>query len=161
MRASKGDDMTKTLKRLLLGALAVMGLATAGLTLTAFRHSHDPAQLDRMVTNRLDDLLDDVSATDAQRTQILALKDKLMADGKALHADHAGTRQQLVALWQADQPDAAKVHALVDGRADAMKKFADEVADAMIQVHGILTPEQRAKVADEIQQHHQHHQQQQ
>jgi Spy/CpxP family protein refolding chaperone len=145
--------MKTTLKRFLLGALAVVGLATAGLTLTAFRHSHDPARFDRMITNRLDDLLDDVNATDAQRTQITAIKDKVVADGKALHADHAGTHQQLLALWQADQPDAAKVHAIVDGRADAMKKFADEVADAMIQVHGILTPEQRAKITKKLQRH--------
>ena len=44
------------------------------------------------------------------------------------------------------------MHALVDGRADAMKAFADEVADAVLQVHGILAPAQRAQIGEKLQQ---------
>ena len=51
----------------------------------------------------------------------------------------------------------AQVHALVDGRADAVKAYADEVADAVLQVHGILTPAQRAQVSAKLQQHLQQH----
>ena len=145
------------MKKTLVTALTLVAVGVGGLTLTAFRGHHgDPAHLDQMVEKRLTKMLDTVQATDAQRQQITAIKDKVLADGKALRAAHQGTHQQLLALWKSDQPDVAKVHALVDARADAMKKFADEVADAMIQVHGILTPDQRAKVADQIQQHHPH-----
>jgi Spy/CpxP family protein refolding chaperone len=145
------------MKKTLVTALTLVAVGVGGLTLTAFRGHHgDPAQLDQMVEKRLTKMLDTVQATDAQRQQITAIKDKVLADGKALRAAHKGTHQQLLALWKSDQPDVAQVHALVDARADAMKKFADEVADAMIQVHGILTPAQRAKVADQIQQHHEH-----
>ena len=143
----------KTMKKVVLTALALVGLAAGALTLTAFRHSHDPAHLDRMVANRVADLLDDVAATDAQRQQIQAIVDKVVADGKALHATHQGTHKELLALWQADQPDAASVHSIIDARAATMKAFADEVADAMIQVHGILTPEQRAKVTKKLSRH--------
>lgn len=145
------------MKKTLVTALTLVVVGVGGLTLTAFRGHHgDPAQLDQMVEKRLAKMLDTVQATDAQRQQITAIKDKVLADGKALRASHQGTHDQLLALWNSDQPDAAQVHALVDARADGMKKFADEVADAMIQVHGILTPAQRAKVADQIQQHHPH-----
>jgi periplasmic protein CpxP/Spy len=137
-------------------ALAALGLGV--LTLVAFRHHRDPAHMEQALTRRVDKMLDEVQATDTQRQQILAIKDKLVADGKALHASHADTRRKLLALWQSDQPDAAQVHALVDGRADAMKSFADEVADAVLQVHGILTPAQRAKIGDRLQQHLQEHQ---
>jgi periplasmic protein CpxP/Spy len=145
------------MKKTLVTALTLVAVGVGGLTLTAFRGHHgDPAHLDQMVEKRLTKMLDTAQATDAQRQQITAIKDKVLADGKALRAAHQGTHQQLLALWKSDQPDVAQVHALVDARADAMKKFADEVADAMIQVHGILTPDQRAKVADQIQQHHPH-----
>jgi Spy/CpxP family protein refolding chaperone len=145
------------MKKTLVTALTLVAVGVGGLTLTAFRGHHgDPAQLDQMVEKRLTKMLDTVQATDAQRQQITGIKDKVLADGKALRTAHKDTHQQLLALWKSDQPDVAQVHALVDARADAMKKFADEVADAMIQVHGILTPAQRAKVADQIQQHHQH-----
>ena len=148
------------MKKTLVTALTLVAVGVGALTLTAFRGHGDPAHMDQMVERRLTKMLDTVQATDAQRQQITAIKDKVLADGKALRAAHQGTHEQLLALWKSDQPDVAKVHALVDARADAMKKFADEVADAMVQVHGILTPEQRAKVADQLQQHHQHHQQQ-
>ena len=144
------------MKKTLVTALTLVAVGVGALTLTAFRGHGDPAHMDQMVERRLTKMLDTVQATDAQRQQITAIKDKVLADGKALRAAHQGTHEQLLALWKSDQPDVAKVHALVDARADAMKKFADEVADAMVQVHGILTPDQRAKVADQIQQHHPH-----
>lgn len=144
-----------TLKKL-ASLLAVAALGLGALALAAFRGHGDPAQREAAVTRRVEKMLDDVQATPAQRQQILALKDKLVADGKALHASHADTRTRLLALWNADQPDPAQVHALVDGRADAMKAFADEVADAVLQVHGLLTPAQRAQIGEKLQQHLQH-----
>ena len=79
------------MKKILLTALALVLAAAGTLTLTAFRghhgHGHgDPARMERFVTSRIDDLLDDLRATDAQRQQILALKDKLLSDLKAMRA---------------------------------------------------------------------------
>jgi Spy/CpxP family protein refolding chaperone len=145
-------------RKILSAVLVLAVLATGALTLTAFRYHHrDPARFDRFVANRVEDMLDDVKATDAQRQQIQAVVDKVVADGKALRASHADMRSELLAQWQSDQPDAARVHALIDARADTMKKFADEVADAVLQVHGILTPEQRAIVTKKLQRHMQEH----
>ena len=141
----------------LVSAMALVVIGLGALTLTAFRHHRDTAWMEQQLTKRVQKMLDDVKATDAQRQQILAIKDKLVADGKALHASRADSRQKLLALWNSDQPDAAQVHALVDGRADAVKAFADEVADAVLQVHGILTPAQRAQVSAKLQQHLQQH----
>ena len=141
------------MKKILSTALVLAVFAVGTLTLTAFRHHGGPAHFDKFVSHRVDDMLDDVKATDAQRQQITAIKDKLVADGKALRATHADLRKELLAQWQSDQPDAARVHAVVDGRADAMKGFADEVADALLQVHGILTPDQRAQLTKKMQRH--------
>lgn len=142
------------MRKKLASVLALAALGLGAVTLTAARAHRDPARMEQMLTKRVQKMLDEVKATDAQRQQILAIKDKLVADGKALHQSRADTRQKLLALWQSDSPDKAQVHALVDGRADAMKTFADEVADAVLQVHDILTPAQRATVAQHLQQHH-------
>lgn len=133
-------------KTLLFAALAGGALALTAAGCHAHRSSPE-----RFLTNRVEDLLDDVKATDAQRQQILAIKDKLLADGKALHAAHAGGKKQLLAQWESERPDAAAVHALVDAHAADMKRFGDEVADAVLQVHGLLTPEQRAIVTRKLQ----------
>ncbi len=76
------------MKKILSTILALVVLAGGALALTAFRGHGDPARMDRFITHRLDDMLDDVHATDAQRQQITAIKDKLVAEGKALHAGH-------------------------------------------------------------------------
>jgi len=143
------------MKKILWSVLAVVTLLGGGLVLTAFSgpRSGDPGRLDRFVTHRHDDLLDDVRATDAQRQQIRALKDRVLADGRAARAGQAEARRELMAEWRSDAPDQAKVKAIVDARADAMKKMAEEVADAMGEVHGILTPSQRALITRKLERH--------
>jgi protein CpxP len=143
------------MKKILVTTLALVGLAAGALGLTAFRgHGHgDPARMEKFIDHRIADALDDLHATDAQRQKITAIKDKLLADHKALRASHADVKKEFLAQWQADRPDAARVHAIVEERANGMKGFANEVADALIQVHDILTPDQRAQLSKKLQRH--------
>lgn len=102
---------------------------------------------------RIEDMLDDVDATPQQREQIGAIAAQLREKAKALHADRKGEREQLVAQWEAGKLDRAQLVAHVDAKAEQMKAFGHEVADAMIKVQGILTPDQRAKVAKKMRRH--------
>lgn len=143
------------MKKALLVTLGVVAIGGGYLALTGFAghcggHGHGPARMERMVTHHVEDLLDDIQATPAQRTQILAIKDRLVARAQALHQGHGGLRQQLVAQWDAASPDVAKVDAIIDERAEAMKGFAHDVAGALAEVHGVLTPEQREKLSKRI-----------
>jgi len=85
------------MKKILSSLLVLAVLVTGALTLTAFRHHGDPAHFDRFVTHRVDDMLDDVKATDAQRQQVHAVVDKVVADGKTLRASHADDGELLEA----------------------------------------------------------------
>lgn len=131
------------------------GLAAALVLATGFRggcgsgHA-EPAHLDRMVTSHLEDALEDVDATPAQKTQVMALKDRLLQQGAALRQGGQETRRQLLAQWDSAAPDRTAVHALIDARIDAMRAFAHQAADAGMDLHGILTPEQRAKISRKI-----------
>jgi len=140
-----------------LSSIAVLAVLAAGFVLlTGFRggcHGHhhaDAASVDKMITAHLDDTLDDLKATDAQRAQVLALKDKLVKDGVALHQGQADAKKALVAQWDSATPDRAAVHALVDARIDAIRAFAHQAADAGLDLHGILTPDQRAQISKKI-----------
>lgn len=134
-----------------LGVVALVAVAA----LTGFRahHGHDPARMNAFVTQRLDALLTDIHATPEQRQQITAMKDKLLADAQQLHATRAADHQELLAQWRSDQPDAAKIHALIDARIDAMRALAHEAADDALKVHATLTPEQRAQVTAKLEAH--------
>ncbi len=141
--------------------LAAAGAALAVVLLVGFtaagcghhRGHRDPAQVAKMVNAHLNDVLDDLDATPAQREKIHALADQVLADAQKLHAGQADAHQALLAQWDAATPDAAQVHALIDQRIDALRAIAHEAADAAIQAHGVLTPEQRAKVSKKIHRH--------
>lgn len=148
------------MKKALLIAVGVLSIGGGYLVLTGFHgggcgrgHGRDPARMERMLTSHVEDTLDDLAATPEQRTRILAIKDRLVASARTLHQGHPGLRQELVAQWDAENPDTARVDAIIDERADAMKGFAHEVASAMAEVHGVLTPEQRAKLSKKIHRH--------
>lgn len=143
-------------KLLTLGALALV----ATVTLTGWkggcgRPDHrDPAAVAAFVTDRLDDLLDDVDATPDQRTRIQAIKDRVLASAGRLQGTRQATREALLAEWKAEQVDRAKVHALIDQRAEEMKAMAHEAADAAIEAHDLLTPAQREKLAKKAERLH-------
>jgi protein CpxP len=138
------------------GVLLAVGL----VALTGFgggichRHGRDPAAVASFVTGRVEDTLDDLDATPEQRTRILAVKDRLLEAAKGLHGNHAATHETLLAAWRAETPDAAALHALVDGRAAELKAFAHEVVDGLVEVHAILTPEQREKLTRKAERWH-------
>lgn len=115
--------------------------AAAFLALTGFRHARGGP--DAWMTKKLDRVLTAIEATPEQRSQIEAIRDELVAS----RPERGGERAAFAQLWLQDQPDAAAVHARIAETFEARRAFADRVADALIRVHGILTPEQRAKVA--------------
>ena len=148
--------MKKTLPLGLLALVAVVALS--GWKGGCGRPDHrDPAQLAAFVNERFADALDDLKATPDQRTQLTAIKDRMLASAGKLHGARKATRETLLAEWNAEKVDRAKVHALIDQRADELRALAHEAADAAIEAHDVLTPEQRAEVAKRAERLHGHH----
>jgi Spy/CpxP family protein refolding chaperone len=106
------------------------------------------------VNGRVDDLLDDLDATPDQRTKIHAIASRLLAEGQQIHADHDQVRATILGEWKAGTPDKAKLHALVDARADALRKLAHDAVDAGVEAHDVLTPAQREKLTKKAERWH-------
>ncbi|MFY0580418.1 Spy/CpxP family protein refolding chaperone [Cystobacter fuscus] len=110
-----------TKSKILLVGSAVLGV----VLLTGFRGGHmgwgarNPERIKQMITWRLDDRLEDLKATDDQKRTIQGLKDSLFDEGQKLVAEQREAGKELVNQWDAAQPDARAVHALVDARVDA------------------------------------------
>lgn len=148
--------MKRTLLIAVLAVSSVLVLGAFGWGPGPMRHGKmDPKKVDNFLTYRLNDVLDDVQATPAQRQQILAIKDRLMPEAKRLMAERGSHRDEVKQLWLSDSPDPRAVHALIDQRADEMKAFADKVADGILEAHRILTPAQRAQLAERAEKMHQ------
>jgi Spy/CpxP family protein refolding chaperone len=148
-----------TTKRTLTLLAAAGGLLlTAGFVSGCHRgpggHHRDPAEVAKFVTERVDDALDDLDATPAQREKIHAVKDRLLAEGAKVRGDRQALHAELLAQWKADQVDRARLHQIVDERIDALRAFAHSAVDGAADAHDVLTPEQRAKVAKKAERMH-------
>jgi protein CpxP len=161
-RAGRPEKEDVMWKKIGMVAAALVLLAVGMVTLTAFTgggcfrgHGHrDPAQMAAFVTNHVEDALDDLDATPDQRARILAVKDRMLDAAKQVHGDQAATHQAFLDAWKSEKVDAAALHALVDQRADEMRKLAQQAVDAGIEVHDTLTPDQRAKLTKKIERWH-------
>ncbi|MEW5854189.1 MAG: Spy/CpxP family protein refolding chaperone [Myxococcota bacterium] len=129
------------------------------LAITGFRaswggcegHGHGgPERAEKFVTSRIADHLDELNATDEQRTQVLALKDEVFREAKDTFTEGRKAKGELLQQWDSAKPDANAVHALVDDHLDRIRSMAHTVADAALKLHAILTPEQRAQVSEKI-----------
>jgi Spy/CpxP family protein refolding chaperone len=163
----------KAIKDARLGELKAGGDAILGAITTAhdvlrpdqrrlvadYLRSHKPssqagtrgAMMKRFASSRIDDLLDEVDATDVQRTAIEAARDHVFAafDDNATGA-HAAMVERALALFSADALDATQVQALRAEHQARAERIGDAVVQAVHDVHDALTPAQRRQVTAEI-----------
>jgi len=143
----------KILVSVVAGVTAIVMLAGFGPGRGWRGGPFDQKRAYRFVTFQVDSKLEDLNATDAQKTQVNALKDELFNEALKLREDHQATRTELLAQWDAQQVDSKRVHQIVDERFDAFRAFAHKVADSAIRLHDLLTPEQRAQVKAQMPRH--------
>jgi len=140
-----------TLSVVAIGLVAGVAWAGPGMGRGMFR---DPKKVDSFLTWRITDALDDVKASDAQKQQILAIKDRLMPDVQKLMEERKSHHEELKALWLSDSVSQREVRARIDQRIEEMRQLAYKVADGAIEAHNALTPEQRAQLAERAEQMH-------
>jgi Spy/CpxP family protein refolding chaperone len=135
----------------LLGAVGVAAYAAAG----GGRHAHG-AIMKRMVTAAVDEALDAAQVTPEQRTAIHGTRDRLFAAFEEHRKSRGAHMQEVLALFEADQVDPARVDALRRQGEAEHARLRDTVIQAVTDVHGILTPVQRKALADYVRQHRPH-----
>ena len=143
------------MKRTAVVGMTVLAIAAiASVAAAAAQRGHrNPKAAHDFISRKLDRMMDDIKATDAQRTQINQLKEKLFSEGMDLRKSGHDLRRELLAGWDAPQINADDLHARLDQQIEAVRAFAHDAANASIQVHDLLTPEQRAQLKQEMGKH--------
>ncbi len=141
----------RTLFATIFAALATFGGIAAFAHGGWHRRHFDPAQMEAFAAKRLDHILDELDATDAQRARLGVIRDRLLGRAKTYLSGRGSLHQAFLEAIGDEKPDAAALHALVDQRFEEMRKLAHEAVDGAIEAHGILTPAQRGQVADHLQ----------
>lgn len=143
---------TRVLRRAAgVGAAGLALLVLGGATTACHRGHHgdmDPERARQMVTWKVDDVLDDIDATDAQRKAVMTTKDRLFERGLALRAEQKLEQEEVRTLLAEDRPDADRLHELVDSASARWTKFGHEVADAVLDLHGRFDKKQRAQLGE-------------
>ena len=148
-----------TAKLLLLGATAAGSGAVlgAGAVHGYARHcSHGGrhgAMAHKFVDFMVNEKLDEIGASDAQKQKVREIKDRLMTRGEALRGERVSAHKEILEQLSRDQPDAERVHALVKERTESFARFADDVASGVLELHATLTPEQRQKLLAHAREH--------
>jgi periplasmic protein CpxP/Spy len=122
-----------------------------GMHSAGHRHGGDGQHGGLMMGGRmLERMLDDVKATEAQRSQIDKIQGAAREDIAKLHEQHAQLRQQTAQLLTAPTVDTAaieKVRLQMLQQHDAISK---RMLTAMVDSSKVLTPEQRASLSAKL-----------
>lgn len=104
----------------------------------------------RFMENRLGDILKDAGASQEQADKIKTLLQQARTDMEPLRDGMRGSRDEMVALLKAPTVDAAAVEKLRADRIAAMDEASKKAVASVIEAANVLTPEQRAKLATEL-----------
>ena len=151
-------DRKRGIKRVLLGVAVAV---TATLALSAWaQHGHGghgggmgmfgggSEHTGRM----LDHMLDGLNATDAQRGQIKQIAQAAAADMKAQHEAGRALREKGMQIFSAPTVDAAAAEQLRQQMLAQHDQMSRRSLQAMLDASRVLTPEQRAKLAERMKQ---------
>lgn len=136
--------------------LTVGTVAVAFVVLTGFRTANrgwGPRESERahqVLSWHVDDRLEAIKATPAQKQTTHALQEVLFEDGEALYLGQRQANERMLEFWGSHSPDPALVHQLVEERMSAFRVYAHKVADSALELHRTLTPQQRQFLTDEV-----------
>jgi Spy/CpxP family protein refolding chaperone len=100
--------------------------------------------------HRLERLLDDVKATDAQRAQIHGINDAARADLQKLHEEGQALHAQSLAVLTQPKVDAVAAEAQRQKMLAHHDVVSKRLMTAMLDTAKVLTPEQRAKAGERM-----------
>ena len=107
-----------------------------------------PRHMDR----RIDHMLDGLNATDAQRAQIKQIAQAAAVDLKTQHEATRALREKGMQIFAAPTVDAAAAESVRQQLGVKHDEASRRTLQALLDVSRVLTPEQRAKMAERMKQ---------
>ena len=104
------------------------------------------------IARAVDHMLDGLGVTDAQRSQIKQIAQAAAVDLKAQREGNRGLHEKGMQIFAAPTIDAAAAEAVRQQMLAQHDQASKRVLQAMLDVGKVLTPEQRAKIAERMKQ---------
>jgi periplasmic protein CpxP/Spy len=107
------------------------------------------------VNRAVDHMLDGLNATDAQRAQIKQIVTQAAADLKGQRETTRALRDKAMQVFTAPSVDAAAAESVRQQMIAQHDAASRRTLQAMLDISGVLTPEQRAKIGEQMKQRQQ------
>jgi periplasmic protein CpxP/Spy len=114
----------------------------------------NPEQHKAFMEKRLDRMLDNVKATDSQKTAIKAIFERMATEMRPIHEQHKGLHDQIAAALSANTVDRAAVENLRKQIPQLVDQASQVFTKALLDASQVLTPEQRQTLVKTMQEHH-------
>ena len=114
------------------------------------RHGDKPG---KHMQRRVEYMLDEVDASPEQREKVTAMLDDMFTQMGAMRTEHGKSRSEMMAALTAAEIDRAALEQLRAQHVAGMEARSRLMVDGMANVAEVLTPEQRAEVAEHLRKH--------
>ena len=133
----------------LVGVLGIAGAAVAA----GMHHGRAGFMKDRIAA-RVSAALDEIKATPQQRQVVQQAENDIVNAIQAKAQARKGAHQALLTAFAGDTFDGQALQTFADARSQDVKDLSSVIIPSLQKVHDALTPEQRAKLVQLVQEHH-------
>ena len=137
---------------ILMSIAGALVLVIGGMTWSAVAHSGKSwhgEKFERFVEWKVEDMLDEVEATDDQREKVSAITTAALADMGEFRDFRREGRQALVEALTQETVDREALEALRQSKLETADRASQRLLTALADVAEVLTPAQRAELAEE------------
>lgn len=124
--------------------LMALGLAAAA-TRAAGTYTRHHGMMGRWATQ--------LNLTADQKAQLKAIYEKFRTDTQPIRDEMKAKHEELVTVLKSDTPDREKAHQLTDEISALRGQMASAGIDKLLDARDVLTPAQRATIAQKMEQH--------
>ena len=155
---STQDNATKSTGRqrrprwILMTIAGALVLVVGGMTWSAVAYSGkswDGDRFERFVEWKVEDMLDEVDATDEQRERVRAIATAALADMGEFHDFRREGREALVEALTQETVDREALETLRQSKLETADRASQRLLTALADAAEVLTPAQRAALAEE------------
>jgi protein CpxP len=139
----------KYIRVALAAVLTLAMVASSGCNQPECREVPPIAEVEEELAEKIEDKLDDVDATKAQRQAVLKIARGFMPRYEAMRREIQPKTIAFMRELQLNEPSEARVLALFEEMSNYFRGFSYELMDALVAVNRILTPVQRKALLKE------------
>ena len=152
--ASQTTGRRRRPRWILMTIAGALVLVLGGMTWSAVAYSKrswDGERFERMVEWKVEDMLDEVDASDDQRERVRAIASAALADMGEFRDFRRAGREALVDALTQETVDREALEALRQSKLETADRASLRLLTALADAAEVLTPAQRAELAEELQ----------